>query len=138
MSIAQGDMRDLHAQRKALKTGERASTLTQDMPEHERPISEEFRLVAKAWVDAESAASLLEETKSATLAEKMQALGDMPVNRAELTVKASKDWHEHLAKISEARREANLRKVQMEYVRMKFSEWQAADANSRNERRMSR
>lgn len=109
-----------------------------ELPHHERPISEEFRLVAKAWVDAEAAASLLEETKSAVLAQKMAALGDMPVNRAELTVKASQDWHEHLAKIGEARREANLRKVQMEYVRMKFSEWQAADANSRNERRMSR
>lgn len=134
MSVAQGDMRDLHAQR----TATRGATFIRDMPVHERPISEEFRLVAKTWVDAEAAASLLEETKSAVLAEKMQALGDLPVNRAEMTVKASKDWHDHLAKISEARREANLRKVQMEYVRMKFSEWQAADANSRNERRMSR
>lgn len=29
------------------------------------PISEQFRVAAKAWVDLDSAASLLEETKSA-------------------------------------------------------------------------
>lgn len=109
-----------------------------EMPAKDRPISEEFRLVAKAWVDAESAAHLLEETKSAALAQKMSAHGDMPVNRAELTVKASAEWHEHLGKIVEARREANLRKVQMEYVRMKFNEWQASDANQRHERKLSR
>ena len=121
-----------------MSISERAIAGITEMPARERPISEKFRLVAKAWVDAEAAASLLEETKSAVMAEKMSALGEMPVNRAEMTVKASKDLHDHLAKITEARREANLRKVQMEYVRMKFSEWQAADANSRNERRMSR
>lgn len=121
-----------------MSISERATASIREMSPHERAISEEFRLVAKTWVDAEAAAHLLEETKSAVLAQKMAALGDMPVNRAELTVKASTDWHEQLAKIVEARKEANLRKVQMEYVRMKFSEWQAADANSRNERRMSR
>lgn len=109
-----------------------------EMPARDRPISEEFRLVAKAWVDAEAAAALLEDTKSAVLAEKMAALGDMAVNRAELTVKASAEWREHLEAICNARREANLRKVQMEYVRMKFAEWQASDANQRHERRMSR
>lgn len=109
-----------------------------EMPAHDRPLSEEFRLVAKAWVDAEAAASLLEDTKSAVLAKKMSELGDIPVNRAEATVKASEDWYEHLTTINEARKDANLRKVQMEYVRMKFNEWQASDANQRNERRMSR
>ena len=36
-----------------------------------QPISEEYRIVAKQWVDAEAAASLLEDTKSAVLAQKM-------------------------------------------------------------------
>lgn len=121
-----------------MSISERATASISEMPERERPISEEFRLVAKAWVDAEAAASVLEETKSAELAQRMSALGDMPVNRAELIVKASQDWHDHLAKIVTARAEANLRKVQMEYVRMRFSEWQSSDANQRSERRMSR
>lgn len=121
-----------------MSISERATAGITEMPVKDRPISEEFRIVAKAWVDADAAANLLEETKSAVLAQKMAKLGEMPVNRAELTVKASDDWHEHLAKIVEARKEANLRKVQMEYLRMRFSEWQASDANSRSERRMSR
>lgn len=109
-----------------------------EMPERERPISEQYRVVAKTWADAEAAAHVLEETKSAVFAQKCVALGDMPVNRAEQTVKASSEWFEHLEKIVGARREANLKKVQLEYIRMKFSEWQATDANSRSERRMSR
>ena len=109
-----------------------------EMPERERPISEQYRVVAKAWADAEAAAHVLEETKSAVFSQKCVALGDMPVNRAEQTVKASQEWFEHLEKIVAARREANLKKVQLEYLRMRFSEWQATDANHRSERRMSR
>lgn len=104
----------------------------------ERPISEQFRIVAKAWVDADAAAQLLEDTKSSVMAQKMAALGDMPVNRAEMTVKASADWIEHVGKIVEARKEANLRKVQMEFIRMRFSEEQSKEANGRAERKMTR
>lgn len=113
------------------------STVT-ELAERDRPVSEQYRIIAKAWTAAEAAAHVLEETKSAVFAQKCVALGEMPVNRAEQTVKASQDWFEHLEKIVAARREANLKKVQLEYIRMKFSEWQAMDANSRSERRMSR
>ena len=109
-----------------------------EMPANDRPISEEYRLVAKVWVDADAAANLLEETKSAFLARKMLELGDMPVSKAEMIVKASDEWHERIEEMVAARKEATLRKVQMEYIRMKFNEWQASDANQRNERRMSR
>lgn len=109
-----------------------------DVPAHERPISEQFRIVAKEWVDLDAAANLLEETKSAVLAQKMAALGDMPVSKAEMTVKASADWHDHVASICEARRLANLKKVQLEYLRMKHSEWQAINANARHEARLGR
>lgn len=111
---------------------------TPDIPAHDRPISEQFRIVAKDWVDLDAAANLLEETKSATLAQKMLALGDMPVSRAEMQVKASTDWHEHIEAICEARRLANLKKVQLEYLKMKFSEWQAINANARHEMRLGR
>lgn len=100
------------------------------------PLSEQFRLVAKRWVSAEAAASLLEDTKSAVLSQKMAALGDMPVSRAELTVKASTEWVEHVHKIIEARRASNLLKVQMEYLRMKGSEWQSAEATKRAEMKL--
>lgn len=110
----------------------------QEMPAHERPISETFRLVARAWVEADKAANLLEETKSATLSQMMIALGEMPVSKAEMKVKASAEWSEYITKMVDARGEANLRKVQMEYVRMQFSEWQSSDANQRREFRMGR
>jgi hypothetical protein len=35
-----------------------------EMPEEERPLSEQFRLVALAWCDADAAASLREELKT--------------------------------------------------------------------------
>ncbi len=53
------------------------------------PWSEPFRVVAKQWVELDEAASLLEETKSAVLAQKMNALGDVPVSHAERAVKSS-------------------------------------------------
>ena len=92
--------------------------------------------MAKAWVDAEAAASLLEDTKSAVLAERMIALGDMAVNKAEMTVKASQEWKDNLRTISMARQAANRLKVQMEYLRMKFSEWQSHEATKRTEARL--
>ena len=100
------------------------------------PISEEYRIVAKNWVDAEAAASMLEDTKSAVLAQKMAALGDMPVSKAEMKVKASNDWIDFIHKMVEARKKANLLKVQLEYVRMRSGEWQSFEASKRAEMRL--
>lgn len=101
-----------------------------------QPWSEQFRVVAKAWVDAEAAASLLEDTKSAILAERMSALGEMAVSKAEMTVKASPAWRDIINTISLARQAANRLKVQMEYIRMKFMEWQSENATKRAEMRL--
>jgi hypothetical protein len=103
----------------------------------ELPISEQFRLVAKKWVDAEAAASMLEETKSAVLAKMMAGYGDIPVSRSEMNVKASPAWTEHIEKMVQARTQASLLKVQMEYLRMKFSELQSAEASKRAEMRLT-
>lgn len=100
------------------------------------PISEEYRIVAKQWVDAEAAASLLEDTKSAVLAHRMAALGDMPVSKAEMQVKASDEWFAFVDSVVEARKKANLLKVQLEYIRMRSGEWQSAEASKRAEMRL--
>lgn len=100
------------------------------------PISEQYRVKAKLWVEADAAASLLEETKSAFLSQKMAALGDMPVSRAELTVKSSDEWREFVTNMVEARKAANLLKVNLEYIRMKSMEWQSAEATKRTEARL--
>jgi hypothetical protein len=106
------------------------------MNAHNQPISEQYRLTAKAWVEADGAASMLEETKSAVLSQMMARLGDMPVSKAELQVKASPEWHDYVTKMVRAREAANLLKVKLEYIRMKFSEWQSFEATARAERRM--
>jgi hypothetical protein len=126
------------------------------MPERDRPISEEFRLVAKAWVDADAAARILEETKSNVFAKIVLDLTKMRVRalkptdtaqdhklahsnaQAEHMARASDQYQEHIQAMVAARNEANLRKVQMEYVRMKFTEWQMITATARDERKMSR
>lgn len=100
------------------------------------PWSEQFRLVARKWVDADAAASLLEDTKSAVLSQRMQALAEMPVSKAEAIVKSSPEWQDHIEKMVAARKQANLLKVQLEYLRMKFSEWQSHEATKRQEMRL--
>jgi ribosomal protein S8 len=98
--------------------------------------SEQYRIVAKQWVDADAAADILEELKSATLAQLMTELGDMPVSRAEMQVKADVEWQGYIRSMVEARQKANKLKVQLEYLRMKFSEWQSENANKRAEMRL--
>lgn len=100
------------------------------------PISEQYRLASLRWVKANAAADLLEETKSAVLSQKMAALGDIPVSHAERSVKASPEWQEHIEKIVDARRTANEMKVEADFLKMKFYEWQADGANKRAEMRL--
>lgn len=106
------------------------------MTESNLPISEQYRIVAKQWVDAEAAASLLEDTKSAVLSQRMSALGDMPVSKAEMNVKASAEWSEFIEKMVEARKLANRLKVQLEYLRMRSGEWQSSEATKRAEMKL--
>jgi hypothetical protein len=105
-------------------------------PSANLPWSEQYRVVAKQWVDADAAADLLEELKSATLAQLMSELGDMPVSRAEMTVKSDVEWSAYIKQMVEARQKANKLKVQLEYLRMKFSEWQSHEATKRTEARL--
>jgi len=100
------------------------------------PISEQYRLEAENWVALDSAANLLEETKSAVLSQMMARLGDIPVSHAERAVKSSEEWATYVTKMVKAREKSNLAKVRCEYMRMKFSEWQSENANRRAEMRL--
>lgn len=99
-------------------------------------ISEQFRIAAKDWCEKEAAANLLEQTKSSVLAQLTTKLGDLPMNRAEQLVKAGTQWREFIESMIEARRVANVAKMKVEYIRMRHSEWQSAEANARAERKM--
>jgi CTP:molybdopterin cytidylyltransferase MocA len=103
---------------------------------HDLPNSEQFRIVAKEYVDADAAASLLEELKSATLSQQMLALGDMPVSKAEMQVKASENWKQYIEGMCAARKRSNKLKLQIEYIKMKYGEQQSAEATARAERRL--
>jgi hypothetical protein len=98
--------------------------------------SEQFRVAAEDWVQQEAAASLLEETKSAVLAQRMSAFGDIPVNKAERLVKGSEEWLDYVTKMVDARRLANLAKVKIEFIRMKYWEQSGHEATKRSEMRM--
>ena len=108
------------------------------VPLRDQPLSEQFRVVAKEWVQLDGAARMFEETKTAVLSQKMKALGDIPATHAEREVKASEEWTDFITRLVAARTAANLAKVKMEYMRMKFSEWQAMDATARAEMKLAR
>ncbi len=100
--------------------------------------SEEYRLAGVDWADKEAAAQLLEDTKSALLAQWETELGDIPKNRAEQTVKSSQRWMDQIEKIVEARRLANIAKVNLDVVRMRAWEHSNKEATQRAEMRLSR
>jgi hypothetical protein len=60
----------------------------------------------------------------------------MPVSRAEMQTKASPEWVEFVTNMVESRKKAAFLKVKMEYIRMKFSEWQSIEASKRAEMRL--
>jgi len=100
------------------------------------PISQQWYEAAQKWADLESAASLLEETKSAVLSQMMQKQGDMPVSRAEMVVKGSGEWMGYVEKVVKSRTAANKAKIHMEYLKMKAMEQQSADATARTQARL--
>lgn len=100
------------------------------------PISTQFEIISTKWVEQDSAASLMEETKSAVLSRMMMQTGETAVSRAEMIVKASPAWMEHITEMVQTREKASLLKVRMEYIRMRFHEWQSFEATKRAEMKL--
>lgn len=86
------------------------------------PLSDNYLDAAMNWVEADTTAALLEDMKPSVMAQQIEAMDDLPMNRAEQKVRASKTWAQLLQKISKARREANVCKVHMEYAKMRMAE----------------
>ena len=105
-------------------------------PTNDVPQSEITRLAGEEWADKEAAAQLLEDTKTATLAQWCAELGDIPVNRAEQSVKSSPRWRTLIESIVEARKQANVARVRYDYQRARFSEIQSMEATARAESRL--
>jgi hypothetical protein len=99
-------------------------------------LSEQYRIVSKEWVDADAAANLLEEMKSASLSQWMLELGDMPVSKAEMQVKGSQQWKEYIEAMCAARKRANLLRAKKEWIQMRFQEWNSEAATRRAEMKL--
>ena len=102
----------------------------------QKPWSDIYREAGEDWADKEAAAQLLEDSKSAFLAQWCAEQGDVPVNRAEQSVKSSQRWREYIEQTVEARKQANKSKVRLESIKMRAMEWQAKEANARTEARL--
>lgn len=101
-----------------------------------RDFTEEWLKAAVEWCDADSAARLLEETRSSVLSKWIGELGDIPVSRAEATVKGSERWHDYVTKTVAARTRAERLKIAMKYAEMKRFDQISKDATSRTEARL--
>ena len=101
-----------------------------------RPISEQYRVIALQWADLDNAARMLEEGKTTYLAQRKSAQGEMPDSHAEKIVKASPEWADYIKKMVRAKTQANIARIELEYVKMRFSEWQSAEANRRAEMKL--
>jgi hypothetical protein len=109
-------------------------------PNPNHPLSEQYRLAAIKWTDADSAADLLESTKSAVFSQRvntlMEATPKLSTAKAETMVRASMEWWDHVRKIVAARKHANLLRVDVRVIEMKHREWISDDANKRAESRL--
>jgi len=112
-----------------------------ELPEAEKPISEKFRVAAKKWAQADSAAHIMEEMKTTTLEQMKTKLiaanAGMAENKAERLVKASKEWEAYIRKMCSFRSSANFLRQEVEYQRMRHREWVGANADARAEQRLS-
>lgn len=102
-----------------------------------KPISQQWYEAAAAWTDLESAASILEDTRSAVFSQWCYEQRDMPVSKAEMLVRASGRWETHVKSIVAARTAANKAKIKMEYFKLRFHENQSTEANHRLETKMA-
>lgn len=99
-------------------------------------LSKKYWECSKKWLEHNKTACFLEEMKSATLSQMMMKLGDIPVSKAEMQVKASPEWAEYIKLMTESRASANEAKCQIEFIRMRAAEQQSAEATARLEMKL--
>lgn len=106
------------------------------MNRNDVPVSEQYRLAAKQWVTVDAAARLLEEGKSAYVAQQINKLGDMPHAKAERIVKASQEYSDYIKKMVNAKTAANDMKEELAWLKMRSMERTSEEANARSERKL--
>jgi hypothetical protein len=116
--------------------------VSEEIPAHERPLSERYRVTANQWCRLDGAARMLEEKKTLELEKRKDGviaeLGPMPENKAERIVKASQDWADYVTAMVNARTAAN--ELQHELIGIRMEEREISDRNQtiRAEMRLAR
>lgn len=100
-----------------------------------QPLSEQYRLAALAWADLDNAARMLEEGKTTFLAQQKALLGDIPDSHAEKQVKASDPWSNYIKTMVRTKTQAVKARIEVDYIKMRFSENISYEANARTERK---
>jgi hypothetical protein len=114
-----------------------------DMPQHERPLSEQFRVVAKQYVAAKKQARFMERTRSATrdrMAARImrESIGKEKITKAQaiFSVQISDEWMQYNLDLADAEEKADILFAQKEFIRLQQWEMTDANANIRTERKM--
>lgn len=111
-----------------------------EMPEHERPIHELYRLASDEWAECDAAHYALDNLRTALIADIVleEIAKGCAVGRAEHVARASVKHKEHVREAADLKRRANQARGRMESLKMQFAYWNSADANQRVERKMAR
>jgi len=114
-----------------------------EMPQHERPLSEQFRVVAKQYVAAKKQARFMERTRSATrdrIAARIIRESKEKITKAQaiFNVQISDEWMQYNQDLADAEEKADILFAQKEFIKIQQWEMTDANANVRTERKMSR
>lgn len=126
----------------AIAKSSRPSNGLGEMPRHEQSLSERYRLLGIEWADAHTAAKLLEELKTASLAKMKNRVigeqGQMSEAKADRIVRSSEEWEDYIKEMLRAENKALKLKVQLKSLEIANSERIDMGANTRHEARLTR
>lgn len=106
----------------------------------QQDICERFRLVAEDWADADAAYYMLDNTRTSIRDEielKLTEAGTA-ASKAKLLANTSTDYREHIQKTADAKRQANVLRARMDYLRMRERRQDRREWNGMTERKMGR
>lgn len=123
-----------------------------EMPERERPLSEQYRIAGDEWVEAKFKRDKIKGLKN-TMLERMKrdlveqsdrdradGLRQKSLTNAEAErlVEMSTEWEQYILGLAEAERDTESAWIKCQELEMAFGEWQSREANARKERQMGR
>lgn len=117
-----------------------------DMPEHERPLSERFRIAGKVWAATRKTHRSYKERSRIVFDELVIALLECARDNgerltraaAEAEARTSSTWKKYVDDMLQAEHQANLAEVEKKALDMEHWELKDANANAREEKRSYR